>query len=311
MVGRDPKGKKVAWHGPMLFAEFHAACLPSAWQQYVYRLALTLLEGRNTRRSPPARRTLTMRSRMRRPCSGRQRRGAPRGICWLFRTSSRTRPDPVEVILLRAPSLEDRRKALRLACVRGGDPTQSIYRFRRADIDTYLRVRQRIEESGGQVATLTTCFRSVPALCAWANVAFGALFPAEATPHQPGFIGLAPARDDKDAGFGVRTLTIPETVSKADAVAAYDASAIACFIRAEIDAGRRTPGDFLILTKARKALPIYTRALEAQRLPVEVSGGAAFAQSSAVTDWRICSAPSPTPTTGRWWSACSVARSSA
>ena len=43
------------------------------------------------------------------------------------------------------------------------------------------------------------------------------------------------------------------------------------------------PGDFLILTKGRKALPIYTRALEALRLPVEVSGGAAFAQSSSVT----------------------------
>ncbi len=64
---------------------------------------------------------------------------------------------------------------------------------------------------------------------------------------------------------------------------AFDANAIARFIGAEVATGRRKPGDFLILTRTRRALPIYTRALEALRLPVEVSGGAAFAKSSAVT----------------------------
>ena len=32
-----------------------------------------------------------------------------------------------------------------------GDPKQSIYRFRRADIETYGRVRARIEATGGAV----------------------------------------------------------------------------------------------------------------------------------------------------------------
>ncbi len=40
-----------------------------------------------------------------------------------------------------------------------GDPKQSIYRFRRADIDVYNRVREAIQRSGGEVVSLTTSFQ--------------------------------------------------------------------------------------------------------------------------------------------------------
>jgi ATP-dependent helicase/nuclease subunit A len=164
-----------------------------------------------------------------------------------------------------------------------GDPKQSIYRFRRADIDIYQRVRACILASGGQVATLTACFRSVPALCEWANLAFGALFPAEPTAQQPAFAALQAGREDKGSALGVRRLEIPETVTGADAMVEFEADAIARYIRAQVDARRRAPGDFLLLTRARRALPTYTKAMEAMHLPVEVSGGAAFARSPAVT----------------------------
>src|SRR5439155_24506452 len=44
-----------------------------------------------------------------------------------------------------------------------GDPKQSIYRFRRADITTYLDVRDRIDAAGGEIRQLSTNFRSAPA----------------------------------------------------------------------------------------------------------------------------------------------------
>jgi len=51
-----------------------------------------------------------------------------------------------------------------------GDPKQSIFRFRRADIDVYNIVRQRFSEPGvGSVLPLTLNFRSAPQLCNWAN----------------------------------------------------------------------------------------------------------------------------------------------
>ena len=74
-----------------------------------------------------------------------------------------------------------------------GDPKQSIYRFRRADIDIYNEVRGRLGGSDGRdIVALTTNFRSVPALCDWANDVFRDRFPHEPTPHAPRFAPLQP-----------------------------------------------------------------------------------------------------------------------
>src|SRR6185312_4621303 len=42
-----------------------------------------------------------------------------------------------------------------------GDPKQSIYRFRRADIHTFMAARERFRAVGGAVVDLTTNFRTV------------------------------------------------------------------------------------------------------------------------------------------------------
>lgn len=46
-----------------------------------------------------------------------------------------------------------------------GDPKQSIYRFRRADMHTYQAVRRRLLETGGRTLSLCTSFRSRGTLC--------------------------------------------------------------------------------------------------------------------------------------------------
>ena len=53
-----------------------------------------------------------------------------------------------------------------------GDPKQSIYRFRRADIATYNQVRQIIERSGGQIVALSANFRTIGPLVEWVNETF-------------------------------------------------------------------------------------------------------------------------------------------
>ncbi|GMU39409.1 MAG: ATP-dependent DNA helicase [Chloroflexota bacterium] len=72
-----------------------------------------------------------------------------------------------------------------------GDPKQSIYRFRRADIDLYRRVRERFEDS---VVRLTQNFRSVPSVIAWVNAQFAARFDAAASEHQAPHEDLMAAR---------------------------------------------------------------------------------------------------------------------
>lgn len=53
-----------------------------------------------------------------------------------------------------------------------GDPKQSIYRFRRADVGMYDRMRAQVARGDHLDVTLSANFRSVPFLIAWANARF-------------------------------------------------------------------------------------------------------------------------------------------
>ena len=59
-----------------------------------------------------------------------------------------------------------------------GDPKQSIYRFRRADVRHYLQVKEHLLARGAAEVRLTTNFRSVPGICEFVNGVFEPLFGA-------------------------------------------------------------------------------------------------------------------------------------
>ena len=157
-----------------------------------------------------------------------------------------------------------------------GDPKQSIYRFRRADIETYAAVRARMEKSG-RVLTLSSNFRSTGRLCRWINGAFVNEFPPTATPEQAAWVPLAAQREEGAPGV-FRLLTRTPTAGTA-AVVAQDSTRIARAIEAAVRRGERKPGDFLVLFRTRKHLSDYARALEARGIPYELSGGGAFKDS--------------------------------
>jgi ATP-dependent helicase/nuclease subunit A len=170
-----------------------------------------------------------------------------------------------------------------------GDPKQSIYRFRRADIEIYNTVRARFGDPAiGRVLTLTTNFRSVPALCGWANEVFETRFPALPTSHSPRFAALDPHGSrpgSENAGTppvkGVFALT--HTCDNVREVLPEDAARIARYIRSEVDANRRKYSDFMILTrKKRDRIAAYATALEVLDIPIEVSGAGAFGESAEV-----------------------------
>ena len=88
-----------------------------------------------------------------------------------------TDPLQVEILLLLCsgdPAEADWRKADprpgKLFVV--GDPKQSIYKFRRADLTLYREVREALEERGVGRVTLTQSFRSVPNIQQFVNAAF-------------------------------------------------------------------------------------------------------------------------------------------
>jgi ATP-dependent helicase/nuclease subunit A len=165
-----------------------------------------------------------------------------------------------------------------------GDPKQSIYRFRRADIDIYNKVRDLVVASGGEVLSLTACWRSLPEVCTLTNTVFPSKFPASPAPEAPQFEALHPVRESvsrHDQPSGVATLTISSDIEKSE-VAEVEAARIAAYIKAEVASGRRRYGDFLILNRGKPGLGFYARALEQCEIPIEVSGAGMFVASPEV-----------------------------
>ncbi len=174
-----------------------------------------------------------------------------------------------------------------------GDPKQSIYRFRRADLDVYRFVRDRVREGGGDVVTLTTSFRSLEPLVTWLNRSLAPAFREHGDDVQPEFVPLSPHRiPTGDPGPAVRRLELEKIPRNPAAdVAEADARRIARWVRAAVDGeideaeegglleGGFGPGDVLILLRQKKHLPVYARALEREGLPYEVSGGGAASES--------------------------------
>ena len=178
-----------------------------------------------------------------------------------------------------------------------GDPKQSIYRFRRADIVTYEQVKQIILDADGVVVPLTTSFRAREPLVRWVNRVFEDHFPAQATTYSPAVSSLEVGwkGDGAEKSLSpVNRLMIPADDSGKEASVRYEASFIARHIRHALDSGMlipRTdrelakgvpptarPEDFLIVTWGKKQLFEYGRALQELQIPHEVTGSSALGQ---------------------------------
>jgi ATP-dependent helicase/nuclease subunit A len=192
-----------------------------------------------------------------------------------------------------------------------GDPKQSIYRFRRADIVTYNEVKEMILSGGmdtapGVLVNLSANFRSTGPLIDWVNGVFqpgsdgeedveGPLlrFPASSTEESPAYVALARGRDDAAQPgtclSGIHALVIEDEVGNREDAFRYEADLIARFIRYAVDSGltipRRAgqlergrseaaePGDFMVISRNRAHLSAYAAALQRYGVPHQVTGG--------------------------------------
>jgi ATP-dependent helicase/nuclease subunit A len=180
-----------------------------------------------------------------------------------------------------------------------GDPKQSIYRFRRADIDIYNLVKDRIAASGGAVLELSANFRSLGSIADRVNPLFdpssGGLFPRRADTYQAGFMPLEATRARGARTLsGVRKATVPAVPRNAkEAIAEIDSRRVAEFLswaaggKLLLDDGRggsrpAEPGDFLILFRYKDRMSLYARRLEERGIPFEIAGSDAFAASGEI-----------------------------
>ncbi len=198
--------------------------------------------------------------------------------------------DPIQVeiaCLLAAPPIEgdverDPRSWHELPVDPGrlffvGDPKQSIYRFRRADISTYLAAQQRFGDSGATL-TLATNFRSSAPVLAWVNATFGRLIQAKPD-SQPAYQPLLGRREAPAVGPGVRTLGAAPFAGelKAPELRAVEATLVADTILRAVDEGWTVDGgdgerparlgDITVLLPARTSLGALEQALESADIP--------------------------------------------
>ena len=188
-----------------------------------------------------------------------------------------TDPLQAEILLLLASDPEtgnDWRKAVPRpgALFVVGDPKQSIYRFRRADIALYEFVKRRFDVFG-EVLELKANFRSLGAFQALVKGVFDRedRFARDDTDRQAAFAPLLTQPQAGRDGPG-RLAVYRVEGTRQDEAAWDDAARIATAIAQRVRAGERHPGDFMVLTRKRKYLSVYARALEDRNLPVEVSG---------------------------------------
>ena len=91
-----------------------------------------------------------------------------------------------------------------------GDPKQAIYRFRRADVTLYERIKAELLAQGAELLHLTTNFRSVPSIQAAVNTAFSQAMLASEDGSQAEYVALAEHRPELPSQPGVIALPVPE-----------------------------------------------------------------------------------------------------
>ncbi|MDP6439050.1 MAG: UvrD-helicase domain-containing protein [Candidatus Brocadiia bacterium] len=185
-----------------------------------------------------------------------------------------------------------------------GDPKQSIYRFRRADVQVYEQFKdlfRSLRPGGESVRRISQNWRSSRALVGGVNALFERVFqpPARRGVYQAAHVPLVASRDDAAEGPAIIALCPPdpaaEGLGKADSARRMEARCLALAMRELVEGAPPAPiaaalragrplryGDFACLLRALTSVDAYEEAFEAHGVPYRVIGGKSFYQRQEV-----------------------------
>ena len=185
-----------------------------------------------------------------------------------------------------------------------GDPKQAIYRFRGADVQTYLTARDALSQSDpASVISVTANFRSREPILAYVNEHFESML--DRSLGQPGFTRLTTTRgaDNETIGASVAAFDIAldenhrnvngrlnvESVREAEArvVAEIAAQLVGSYPIYDEDEENPRPAkasDIALLAPTGTSLWIYERALEERGIPIATQAGKGFFRRQEVQD---------------------------
>jgi ATP-dependent helicase/nuclease subunit A len=178
-----------------------------------------------------------------------------------------------------------------------GDPKQSIYRFRRADVAIYEEVKEHVVGSGAELLYLTTSFRAPPSIQSFVNGAFAPAMATGLDTGQAAYVPLQPSRSEIAGQPTIVALPVPTPYgdygkivewrineSFPDAVGAFVAWLVnqsGWTVEEEGSTVVIRPRHIAILFRRFRKFRTdvtrtYVRALEARRIPHVLVGGRSF-----------------------------------
>lgn len=169
-----------------------------------------------------------------------------------------------------------------------GDPKQSIYRFRYADVASFLRVKEMFKGEVGEVLYLTRNFRSTYKIRSWFNDTFQALLP-DNTDIQSRFEPIPlednPKKDDSFSGVFSYNVSGARGALKKE----KDPETVARIIRRMVgnpaylineNGEKRTVSykDIMLITPRKSKLREYMQVFSAYNIPFRVEGSVSFSE---------------------------------
>ncbi|HJZ11864.1 MAG TPA: UvrD-helicase domain-containing protein, partial [Acidobacteriota bacterium] len=165
-----------------------------------------------------------------------------------------------------------------------GDPKQSIYGWRNADLSAYETIKVVLQKSGAVIEPLTSNYRSCSNLVEFSNILASNLFP-EMKPHDSDAAKpeLCAEKNLDDCVHFVK-IHSPDT-ERVHLRILSEANWMALKIRELVDAGKASYQDFGVLLRKLVHSHLYVDALAAQEIPVIIEGEKFFYKSQEVIDF--------------------------
>lgn len=167
--------------------------------------------------------------------------------------------------------------ALNKLCI-VGDPKQSIYRFRGANVEGFLKMVEKITKAGGKKITLVENFRSRLGILELINHTFRSLMDPQI--YSP----LIPTREST-AKPNIEVLAVnTEPSTSTEVRRKQEAKALTTTIQAEVETGQAQYQDFALLFQSLTEVRHYEAMFRQYQIPYRLSGGRGFLSAQEVLD---------------------------
>ncbi|MFH1873684.1 MAG: ATP-dependent DNA helicase [Pseudomonadota bacterium] len=152
-----------------------------------------------------------------------------------------------------------------------GDPHQSIYRFRGANVNCFEQALKKIQENNGQIISLTDNFRSEPEIVYFANSLFN-------------FHQLNPARPDAKNAKAVQTMLFTNPEKSLGAARQKEALALVEQINNLVNKQGYKYSDIACLFQAMTNLHEYETSFKKHNIPYRFLGGKGLLEKRETND---------------------------